>query len=125
MSKPSRPAARATTSQRSGAELPKSDSGAVRSTGSGFQEGAPPTAVEKSRWTISRPQTIQPHGSVVGADGIRSDAAASATQAAAASRPVFLTSWPKNGRLPDDLTDGGHHRLDLRLRELREEGKGQ
>jgi hypothetical protein len=50
--------------------------------GSGFHDGAPGTIVSRLPWTISRPQTIQPHGSVVGAEGTSSVRAASAMHAA-------------------------------------------
>jgi hypothetical protein len=53
--------ARATNSHRSGARLPKSANGVVSSTGNGFHDG--PSTVDRSRCRISRPQTIQAHGS--------------------------------------------------------------
>src|SRR3954468_3800272 len=74
------PPARATASQAAGAAAPSSDRGAVNSTGSGFQEGGPAT-VSSRRCTISRPHTIQPQGSVVGADGASRDRAPSARHA--------------------------------------------
>ena len=51
----------------------------MSSTGSGFHDG--PSTVDRSRWTISRPQMIHAHGSYVGADGPSSDSAASASTA--------------------------------------------
>ena len=71
----------ATNSHSVGAAAPVRASGVVISTGSGFQDGGPGTTVERSRWSTSRPQTIHPQGSVVGADGISSDRPASAAQA--------------------------------------------
>src|SRR5919108_6491903 len=124
-SSPSNPAARAIRIQSCGAAPPRSESGAVNSTGSGFHEGAPRIAVESSRCTTSRPQTIQPQGSVVGAEGISSDAAATAPQATAAISVAGLTSWREDGRLRHDLPHGSHDLLDLRLGELREEREGQ
>jgi hypothetical protein len=53
--------ARATQTQRSGARSPASAKGVVSRTGSGFQLG--PSTVERSNCVISRPQTIQAHGS--------------------------------------------------------------
>src|SRR4051812_13901049 len=76
-----RPPARATTSHAPGAAAPSTESGVVIRTGSGFQEGGPAT-VFRPRWAICRPQTIHPHGSVVGTDGINSDASARAMLAA-------------------------------------------
>ena len=46
---------------------PNSEKTVVNSTGSGFHDGPP--VVCRSRWTISRPQTIQAHGSYVGVLG--------------------------------------------------------
>jgi ABC-2 type transport system ATP-binding protein len=92
MSSAARPLARATTSQRSGADRPNSDSGAVSRTGSGFHAGEPPTAVCRSRPRTSRPQTIHPHGSVVGTEGSASESAASAASAAPIPRVLFHAS---------------------------------
>ncbi len=53
--------ARPTTSQRSGAMLPNGANSVVNITVSGFHDG--PSVVTRSKWMISRPQTIQAHGS--------------------------------------------------------------
>ena len=45
-----------------------------------FHDGAPGTTVESCRWIASRPHTIQPQGSVVGADGTSRDSTANARQ---------------------------------------------
>src|SRR5262245_45286574 len=79
MTTPAIAAARATKSHRSGAAPPKSAQGVVSRTGSGFHDG--PSAVERSRWRISRPQMIHASGSYVGADGKRKVSPASARTA--------------------------------------------
>src|SRR3954465_13958702 len=81
-----RPAARASQSHSQGAAPAVSPSGVVTSTGRGFQDGAPGTIVDRSRCRTSRPQTIQPQGSVVGADGASSESAASARQPVAGQK---------------------------------------
>ena len=58
---------RATTSHNS--VPPKRANGAVKRTERGFHEG--PVVVSRSRWTISRPQTIHAQGSYVGVESAR------------------------------------------------------
>ena len=53
--------ARATTSHKSGCALPNGAKIVVKMTGSGFHVGPP--VVCSLKWTISRPQTSQAHGS--------------------------------------------------------------
>ena len=79
---------RATRSQSVGAAPPARASGVVIMTGSGFHEGAPGTTVESWRCRTSRPQTIQPQGSVVGAEGASSDKAARTTHPTMRRAPI-------------------------------------
>src|SRR4051794_30986864 len=87
---------RATKTHRSGARPPDSENGIVKSTGSGFQDG--PSTVERSRWTISRPQMIHAQGSYVGADGIRNDSAASPRTASATQWRTATRGSAREGR---------------------------
>jgi hypothetical protein len=82
-----RPAQRTTTSHRLGAAPPNRPSGAVNSTGSGFQPVGEIVLSAGPGPTISRPNTTQAHGSTDGTPGSASEPPATAPHAPHARAP--------------------------------------
>ena len=84
----SSPPARAITSHSAGAASPSGASGAVKTTGNGFQDG--PLDVSSASRPVSLPHTSHAQGSKASAHGSSSEAAASASAATTKRAPPRL-----------------------------------